>query len=317
VSRLFAACLGLLAVCATQGAPGEGGLGQGDAIDACLKRLDPQVDVGFDRVAARCPELARRLQSSEWAQWLPRGWQQPGNELSAAGLKELRTLVARELALPPPAHRPDVAALAEILGRLPGANDSDGGPWARFKAWLRELARPEPDSDPGWLGRMLGRLDPSQVALELLSDLALGAVVVLAIAIVLNELRLAGILRKRQRRSPRTTGASGSPATADSAAPGDPDAWVQIRDAPPVERPGLLLDLIAKRLAQQQRLPRPEALTMRELTRAAQLPDVTERTALADLAATAERVRFAPEAVPAERLEAAFQHGRRLLERLA
>jgi hypothetical protein len=92
---------------------------------------------------------------------------------------------------------------------------------------------------------------------------------------------------------------------------------VRIREAPPLERPGLLLDLIATRLAQQHRLPRPDALTMRELTKAAQLPDATERVALAELAATAERVRFAPEAVPAERLEAAFQHGRRLLERLA
>src|SRR5438128_7099732 len=68
------------------------------ALDACLGRLDPELDIGYDRIAARCPELAKQLDHGAWAPWLPRGWKEPGNDLSAGGLRELRELVERESA---------------------------------------------------------------------------------------------------------------------------------------------------------------------------------------------------------------------------
>src|SRR3569833_3488934 len=64
--------------------------------DACVARLDPQLDIGYDRIAARCPELMRQLEAGAWAPWLPRGWKESGNDLSAGSLKELRELVTRE-----------------------------------------------------------------------------------------------------------------------------------------------------------------------------------------------------------------------------
>src|SRR4051812_45744955 len=71
----------------------------GDAmvnIDACVARLEPQLDIGYDRIAARCPDLMRELEAGAWAPWLPRGWKESGNDLSAGSLKELRELVTRE-----------------------------------------------------------------------------------------------------------------------------------------------------------------------------------------------------------------------------
>src|SRR5688572_21758894 len=67
------------------------------AIDTCLPRLDPQIDIGYERIAARCPDLPRRLRQSSLAAWLPGSWQDPGNNLSAGSLAELRVLAMREL----------------------------------------------------------------------------------------------------------------------------------------------------------------------------------------------------------------------------
>src|SRR5919197_859234 len=65
-------------------------------IGPCLAHLDPELDIGYDRIAARCPELVKQLDHGAWAPWLPRGWKESGNDLSAGGLKELRDLVGRE-----------------------------------------------------------------------------------------------------------------------------------------------------------------------------------------------------------------------------
>src|SRR5579859_7001502 len=48
-------------------------------IDGCLGRLDPELDIGYDRIAARCPELVKQLEQGDWAPWLPGGWKDPGN----------------------------------------------------------------------------------------------------------------------------------------------------------------------------------------------------------------------------------------------
>jgi hypothetical protein len=41
------------------------------AIDACIARLDAQIDVGYERIARRCPDLAPTLEQSGFAAWLP------------------------------------------------------------------------------------------------------------------------------------------------------------------------------------------------------------------------------------------------------
>src|SRR5689334_24978743 len=77
-------------------------------IDACIARLDPQIDVGYERIARRCPDLAPTLERSGWAAWLPQGWKDSRNDLSAGSLRELQALVTRELATPAAATTPRV-----------------------------------------------------------------------------------------------------------------------------------------------------------------------------------------------------------------
>jgi hypothetical protein len=274
------------------------------AIDACVRQLDRELDVGYARVAQHCPDLAASLSGSSIAPWLPRDWNKTGNNLSADSLTELRTLLSR----PAPAETvraPRVAGLAAVLATLRVSEPPHGGWWARFKDWLRELVSPRrQDPDSGWLRRLFGSIDLSQSALHAMSWLALAAVIVLAIGIVANELRVAGLLgRARPRRVP------GAPA------PGA-DAQTPLASAHSQDQPRRLLDLIIARLNEQQRLPPARALTLQELVRAARLPQPVDRERLGSLAAICEALRFAASEVPAPRLAAAVTDGTELLSEL-
>ena len=177
-------------------------------IDSCVARLDPQLDIGYDRIAARCPDLMRQLETGAWASWLPRGWKEPGNDLSAGSLKEFRELVDRESGTREanPATAPNVHSLQPILTALAGSRDATG--WSRFKSWLRSvLERREQPTAESWFSQMVAHVGISQSVIRLITYAALAAVVVLAAAIVVNELRTAGLFgrrmgtaRKRQTR---------------------------------------------------------------------------------------------------------------------
>jgi hypothetical protein len=279
-------------------------------VGACISRLDAQVDIGYDRIAARCPDLVRQIEQGSWSAWLPRGWKEPGNDLSAGGLKELRELAGSEITAPTPAHTLDVGKLNRVLAELghPGATDESG--WSRFKAWLRSILEPrEPAPADNWFTKMVSHVGFTQSLLEVLSYAALAAVVVLAGIIVLNELRNAGLLRKpppgaRKRR--------GTPARVPDVEGG----WSDIAGASSLDKPRLLLKLIVARLSGLGLLPPSGALTVRELARAARLGDAEDRSRLTDLAVAAERVRFSAREVPVASLEASVSRGHELLVRL-
>jgi hypothetical protein len=276
------------------------------AIDSCLRKLDPDIDIGYERIAARCPDLVRRLQGSGWSAWLPSDWRQPGNDLSAGGLRGLRELLTR-----PPTQRiraPDVASLPGVLAEVAQANPDRNGWWARTKVWLRRIfERREQGQDDGWLTRLIGQNGLSQAVLELTSYAALALVVMLAVVIVVNELRVSGVAGGLRGRLARRRAAPTASARRDA------PSWDAI---PPQQRPGLLLELIVARLTEENRLPPARGLTARELTRTARLADERDRERLAELARLSEHVRFSNEEVPSASLAAAIEAGRALLERL-
>ncbi len=295
---------GLPAVAAVQPATAGPPLPQ---IESCVGHLDPQLDIGYDRIAARCPELARQLDSGAWAPWLPRGWKESGNDLSAGGLRELRELVDRESAASVSARVPDVRRLKSVLAELGGANGESR--WSRFKSWLRSIleAREQPP-DEGWFARNVAHLGFSQSLRQLIAYAALIAVVLLAVAIVVNEARAAGILPKRgamvlqARASPRAS------------VPGM--TWSHIEKAPLGDRLRLLLELVVRRLSERGYLPAAGAMTVREVARAARLPEVDDRKRLADLALAAERVRYSAHEPHSADLDGPVARGRELLDRL-
>lgn len=275
-------------------------------IDSCIARLDPQLDIGYERIVARCPELMRQLEAGAWAPWLPRGWKESGNDLSAGSLGEFRELVDRESRARESngVPAPDVRGLQPILTALSGSHSETG--WSRFKSWLRWiLERREQPTDEGWFSQMVSHAGIPQSVIRLITYAALGAVVFMAGIIVFNELRTAGSFGKRSRKV-RKRRASAGDAYGES--------WRDIEQAPFGERPRLLLELILRRLTARGALPPAGALTVRELTRAAQLPEPDDRARLAELALATEQVRYS--SVRTQALDEPLTRGRELLERL-
>jgi hypothetical protein len=275
-------------------------------LDSCVRRLDPQVDIGYDRIASRCPELARQLEQGAWSAWLPRGWKEPGNDLSAGGLSELRELIRRESAAAPSTRAPDVQRLKAVLATLGGNGDSW---WGRFKTWLRSILenRQQP-ADENWFSRLVSHVGFSQSVIDLIVYATLAVVVVLAGVIVVNELRNAGLLPKR---------GGGARMRGRATDIGEPQLqWRDVECAPVSEQPRLLLGLIVRRLSERGSLPPSGALTVRELTHAAQLPESDDKARLSDLALAAERLRYSAQDVASESLRAALARGKELLDRL-
>jgi len=277
------------------------------AIDDCVARLDSELDVGYARVAARCPELTPALGESSFAAWLPADWKRPDNQLSAAGLSELRAQLAREsarvaAARPPPRTERVATVLATVSH---GADAGSVGWWQRFKDWLRRILATRSQADSGGLRRWLAGIELSTATTQAITWAALALVVALAAGIVINELRIAGVLRARTTR-PRPGGGEfprGGPAA----------TLEQLESAAPERQPALLL----VRLAALQRLPPARALTARELEREARLPEESARARLVELVTVCERVRFSDAPVSAASLAAAVRGGRALLGTLA
>src|SRR5271156_3954451 len=186
---------------AAAGAPGAAAREPVAAIDACIRQLDPTLDVGYARIVQRCPELAPALTASAWAARLPPDWNKPGNELSAGGLAELRALMTRQPSVAS-IRAPRVDRVAAVLAGIKLNDQVQEGWWARLKRWLRALLTPRPaNPNDSWLRRLFGELAPSQSVQDAIAWTATAVVILLAGTILVNELRLAGWLGAGRRRS--------------------------------------------------------------------------------------------------------------------
>lgn len=280
------------------------------AIDACRQKLDPQVDIGYERIAARCPDLSRRLRESGLAAWLPPSWQDTGNNLSAGSLEELRVLATRELAAQATRPAPSVESLHGVLDEIGQSAEKRGGLWERFKSWLRRVvAGSGRREESGVFARMIERVGLTQALIETITYVALAIVIVLAGLILVNELRAAGILRRRPRGDRATvTGLAIPQQTRVSRR--------ALEEAPLTEKPALLLALILERFEQLRRVRAARSLTTRELMRSIVLTDPQDAKRLEELALTAERIRFSPNGQRVEGIDAVVAGGRELLEKL-
>jgi hypothetical protein len=278
------------------------------AIDDCLAHIDGAADVGYERISARCPALTPALSGSPAAAWLPADWKQPGNALSSRSLGDLRALLVRELATHAARPAPDTQRVAAVLAAVTDSEPTHRSWWARLKAWLHEALTPHQRSaDESWLQRWAAQLNLSRAARRVIGWTALALVVGIAVSVILNELRVAGLLAPRARRARSRTHLF-----AERSGLGLSD----IEAAEAAARPSLLLELIATRLATEQCLPATRALTAGELWRRARLPDEGARAHLAELAGVCERLRFSQVAVPPASITTAVLNGRSVLAAL-
>ena len=276
-------------------------------IDDCLSKIDAGLDVGYERIAERCPDLGPALTQSPWSPWLPSGWDNPKNELSAQGLSEMRRLLSRAQEKPVTSHQPRIESVHAIIAGLKAQEQAQETWWTRFKAWLRGLLTPRAQQDSGWIDRLFGKLPVSEALVKAIVWCVLAAIVVLAGVVVANELRVAGLLRRRVR---------GAGAGSAVAAARGGTSLRDIEAASPRQQPGMLLELIAARLGEQGRLPPARAFTVLEVAREAKLRDDAERARLTELARVSERARYSGEEIAPARLNGALLGGRELLAAL-
>jgi hypothetical protein len=290
-------------------APTEAALaGALQGLEVCAARLDRELDVGYERIIARCPELPQRLAAAGVDRWLPPSWRDPHNDLSAGGLEELRTALQRERAPSPASRAPSSQRLQAMLADMGGTAHERGGLWRRFINWLRAwLATRDRPQDDGLWSRLVSRIGLPETLIQITTYAALGLMIVLALVILGNELRAAGVIRPRRSQHETGPGVSLS---------GLPLQWEDVERASMHERPRLILLLVLERLARLQGLPQARSLTTRELTRTVRLPHAADRDRLSELAAVAERVRYAAEPVSAADLGRALVEGRVLLDSL-
>jgi len=279
------------------------------AIDACAARLDREVDVGYERIAARCPELSQRLAAAGVDRWLPGSWRDPHNDLSAGGLEELRTALERERAVSTVSRAPRPEELKAALLEMGAGGHERAGMWRRFLNWLRAVvsARGQPQG-PGLLARLISRVGLPETLIQITTYVAFGVTLALALLVLGNELRAAGIFKSAARQDEDT-------AAAIAAEPGELQ-WQDVERASPSERPRVLLTLLIERLTRLEALPPARGLTTREVTRALRLGHIEDAQRVAQLAGVAERVRYAKQPVSAADLGQALETGRALLEGL-
>jgi hypothetical protein len=199
---------------------------------------------------------------------------------------------------------PDAARLVDIA-RERAVEPASRSLWQRFKDWFQHtfLERGGRASMP-WLEEWLRRVQPGELARDLLVWGLVILVAGTALVVVVRELRASDIRWVSWlRRRPAADGAERN----EVALPPETD-W---RALDPAQRPAALFRQVALELVAAGRLPVPAGQTHRELAARARLDAAAERDAWIALARAAERQIYAPRGVAVDEAERAVNEAAR------
>ena len=213
-------------------------------------------------------------------------------------LRDLRALLGSFRSPPAGVERFDLAALPELLARtLEVEPEPTVSWWQRFKDWLAQKLRGSRESDYRWLTQFLKSLDPPEWLADLMLRTSVAVILLLALAVVVNELRTANLSSWLQRRS-RMQRAGRVPAAAGAAKL----AWKDVTNLPPAQQPAALLRLVLQELIERGLLPDDQSLTNREMLARLGAAARAHAAAFAELAAAADEVLFGNRLVAAAQL---------------
>jgi hypothetical protein len=262
-----------------------------DVIGDCSDSADEET-VGLTALEEECPGLTLALEQSSYLPLLSTSLR---DELDVYDLSDVLTVddwYAADAAGP----NPDVAALGPILDSLRAQQPERPLTWfERFKRWLRSMAdRQERDSDT-WLSRWLDRAKVTETIATTLLFVALALILALTVLVIVNELRAAGVFRKRLVVEIDN-------GTANTAALAD-EATVDVDSLPPDRKASMLLRMLVTTLVQSGRLRTERSLTHRELCARANFDDAGQRESFKRVAALAERTVYGSSEVAASEVE--------------
>jgi len=282
----------------------------GRRLDRCLNALDTGAEPlpPYRRLIVEevCPGLAQAVSELPAAESLsqPLDLQTTPNQL-----RDLRALLGSIRSPPANLERFDFAALPELLARtLQVEPKPPVSWWQRLKDWLAQKLRGSGEPDYRWLTEFLKSLDPPEWLADLILRTSVAVILLLALAIVVNELRAANLSSWLQRRS-RTQRASRVPATAGASRL----AWKDVTNLPPGQQPAALLRLVLQELIERGLLPDDQSLTNREMLAQLGAAARTHATSFAELAAAADAVLFGNREVVAAQLAPLHQAARAIV----
>jgi hypothetical protein len=263
-----------------------------DVIGDCSDTADEET-VGLTALEEECPGVTRALEQSRY---LPLLATSERDELDVYDLSDVLTVDDWYADHDSAARQPDVAALGPILESLRAQQPERPLTWfERFKRWLRSMAdRQERDSD-NWFSRWLDKTHVTEVVATTILFVVLALILALTILVIVNELRAAGVFRKRLATEADGI-ATGTAAAAD-------DAAVDVDSLPADRKASMLLRMLVTTLVQSGRLRTERSLTHRELCARANFDDAEQRESFKRVAALAERTVYGSSEVPATEVE--------------
>ena len=256
-----------------------------------------------------CPELAEAIGDGPWGEALAGT---SADRLGTAAFRHLTELVATY-------ERPSAGelelhidslddSLAALKLEMPAVELTI---WERIQRWFDEQFGSRADSS-GWLAKWLEHLSPSERVVRYLV-IMLGIVLVVAtVFVVVNELRVAGVLAGDALRKYSPL----APSASEPAAARVPELD-DIARAPLVRRPVLLLALVLERLRARGAAPLRDSLTHRELLGATAGMNGEQSAAFAVVVGAAERVTFGDWRPEEREVDGVLARGRALLASFA
>ncbi len=262
-----------------------------EVIEKCSDASDGD-PIGLEALEADCPGLTHALEESGYLALLPKTSR---DELDVDQLVELLR-ISHEYDREAP-RNVAVGSLGPILDSLRTQEPERPLTWfERFKRWLRAKLESRGGDSDNWLSRWLDDVDvPDAVARGILFA-SIGLIVALTIVVIVNELRAAGVFRRRRRSQDADMILGGiASAAADDVAD---------IDALPADRKiSVLLRMLVTTLVQSGRLRAERSLTHRELCTRAAFDDAQQRESFRRVAALAERTVYGIGEVPADEVE--------------
>jgi hypothetical protein len=257
---------------------------------------------GIKDLDAACPQLQDALHTLGLEQIL-----YDGRRLNRDALKDLAKL-AEDYGGARPAGAPDVAALPGILKTL----EREQAPqpkswWDAFRAWLRTWLAHHSDALT-WLDRWLERIGQSMTVVNLITYSLIALVLMAAGAVIVNELKTSGSLRRGRRRMGPAANELNSAAVSS-----DPEGLGRLS---PTDRLKALLRMLVNRLLQSRRLRTERSLTHRELVAQSIFDDESQRLVFARVAGSAEAILYGPRGAAPDELDRVIQEGQTLLAQL-
>jgi len=274
-------------------------------LEECVEALDPDV-IGLEDIETTCPDIRVALEELGLTDLVA---ETQLNVLSRDGLHSILALVARYQQSP---EREAIGSdtLAPVLDSLrkPPVPEQSLSWYERFKRWLRETFDQQEtrSGQDSWLTRWLDEHPLPEIVRSVLFYGSVALVVLLALGIIVNEIRTA--TRGRRRKIAYAVANAAEVTRELTPAASDVDAGG--------ERPSALLRLLIATLVKTGRLTGAHSLTHRELAKRARFDDSSQRESFQKVAQLAEREVFSGKDLASDDLGEAVRAGRSLDEQL-